>query len=266
MYIGVSTACLYPMHTEDALSELIKLGVRDVEIFFNATEEICEPFLSRLCGAVKENGVRVHSVHPFTSAVETLYLFSDYDRRTEEMLDIYRRYFEAMNRLGAGIFVLHGALENSKCTDETYFERYARLYAIGKEFGVTVAQENISYCKSKSADFLRKMRLHFGKECAFVLDLKQAHRCGADPFEIAQAMGDRICHCHVSDWADKDHDCLPAGKGRFDFARLGSDLSEMGFSGAFIVELYRRNFGKIDELRESVNFLTGSLGKFCKIT
>ena len=98
MKTGISTACYYPMYTEKALQELIEAGVKGVEIFFNATDEISGKIYREIEAMVRSNEVSVHSVHPFSSAMETVYLFSDYDRRSDELLDVYRRYFEPMTR------------------------------------------------------------------------------------------------------------------------------------------------------------------------
>lgn len=266
MIAGVSTACFYPMHTEEALKELIRLGVRDVEIFFNAADEINGTIYKVIEALVKENSISVHSVHPFTSALETVYLFSDYDRRVEEIMELYKRYFEIMNSLGAKIFVLHGALASAICSDEFYFEQYSRLYRLGKQFGVTVAQENICYCKSKSLDFLRKMSAQLGDECAFVLDLKQAHRSDISPFEIMDELGGKIRHYHVSDYLNRQADCLPAGKGGFDFDIFFRRLADEKYSGAVMLELYRKNFGESCELADSLEFLHKGIEKISKIT
>ena len=44
MSFGVSTACLYPQNTEDALEELGKLGVKPCEIFLNSPSETSPEF------------------------------------------------------------------------------------------------------------------------------------------------------------------------------------------------------------------------------
>ena len=265
MKTGISTACYYPMYTEKALQELIEAGVKGVEIFFNATDEISGKIYREIEAMVRSNEVSVHSVHPFSSAMETVYLFSDYDRRSDELLDVYRRYFETMNRLGAKVFVLHGALASAICPDDFYFRQYSKLFRLGKQFGVTVAQENICYCKSKSLDFLKKMSRQLGDECAFVLDLKQAHRSGLTPFEIMDALGKKICHYHISDRNDIE-DCMPAGKGSFDFDRFFEKLKQLDYDGAIILELYRTNFENTRDLLESMSFLRGKAEKFLKIT
>lgn len=118
MDIGVSTACLYPLETEKALYELAERGVKNVEIFVNSIDELEGQVLVELRRIIGEYGMNVISMHPFSSPMETLFLFGDYPRRTEYLIDIYKRYFEVMAEIGAGVFVLHGAILSSKVPDE----------------------------------------------------------------------------------------------------------------------------------------------------
>ena len=199
MDIGVSTACLYPLETEKALYELAERGVKNVEIFVNSIDELEGQVLVELRRIIGEYGMNVLSMHPFSSPMETLFLFGDYPRRTEYLIDIYKRYFEVMAEIGAGVFVLHGAILSSKVPDERYMERYLRLFRLAKEFGVTVAQENICYCKSSSVRFIEDMIGQLGDEVRFVVDLKQARRSNVDPFRLLDIIGDKVVHLHVSD-------------------------------------------------------------------
>lgn len=254
MNIGVSTACLYPKETEKSLSALVELGIKTVEIFFNAECELNGDIYAEIKNILTANGISVLSVHPYTSAIETMSLFGDYPRRLNAMMDTYKRYFEIMNELGAKVFVLHGALKSAHCTSELYLERYSDLFELGKKYGITAAQENVSYCKSGDPDFLRNMRSRLGSECAFVLDVKQTLRSGLDVFEIMDVMGDRLAHCHLSD-NTPDQDCVPVGKGRMDFGRFAQKLKSMNYSGGIILELYNNGFSNLSQLKESVDYM-----------
>lgn len=102
MDIGVSTACLYPLETEKALYELAERGEKNVEIFVNSIDELEGQVLVELRRIIGEYGMNVLSMHPFSSPMETLFLFGDYPRRTEYLIDIYKRYFEVMAEIGCG--------------------------------------------------------------------------------------------------------------------------------------------------------------------
>ena len=261
MDIGVSTACFYPMETEKALAALVELGIRNVEIFFNADCELEGDIYEEIKRTVRENGMTVLSVHPYTSAIETMTLFGDYPRRLTAIMDVYNRYFEIMNDLGAKVFVLHGALKSahflkSPDGEKLYLERYSMLHELGKKQGITVAQENVSYCKSGDPDFLRSMKQQLGDNCAFVLDVKQALRSGLDVFEVLNIMGDRLAHCHLSD-NTPEQDCVPVGKGRLDFGRFTKELKKLNYSGSIILELYSTGFSNLSQLTESVEYMMG---------
>lgn len=202
----------------------------------------------------RQNGIEVLSFHPFSSPMESVYLFSTYDRRIEEMIQLYSEFFGTMKRLGAKIFVLHGAILSSKCPPEHYVKQFRLLAETGRKYGVTVAQENVSYCLSGDLEFLKMMKRELGGYARFVLDLKQVRRAHGDTFEYIRALGENIVHLHISD-GSVERDCLPVGHGEFDFRRLMQGMDALGYSGAYMMELYRQNY---DEFAGSGSRWTGS--------
>ena len=178
MIAGVSTACLYPKPLEESLYDLAVNGVSCVEIFVNTHSELKTGFAHGAENLMKRFDVKCVSVHPFTCEMESMMFFSDYERRMNDMLDYYKYYFRFMNIVGADIFVFHGGKPSSTLNEELYCERYSKLYRLGKEFGVTVAVENVARCKSASSVFIRNISGMLGDEFAFVLDTKQAIRAG----------------------------------------------------------------------------------------
>lgn len=254
MKIGVSTACFYPAETETAIKKLCEAGIKNIEIFFNADCELRGELFKAVKKSVTDGGCSVLSIHPYTSALETISLFGDYPRRLTDILEVYKRYFEIMNILGAKVFVLHGALKSAVIEEGLYFERYKMLYDIGKDFGVTVAQENVSYCKSSDADFLLRMKNTLANDCKFVLDVKQALRSKTDALTLLNLLKDSIIHCHISDNNEKN-DCLPVGRGNFDFKMFFNRLYETDYSGNIILELYKNGFEALNDLYESVRYM-----------
>lgn len=254
MSIGVSTSCFYPLETELALKKVASLGVKTCEIFFNTWSEIEPPFLKELCQIIDANGLRIPSVHPFFSFGEPYLLFSEYERRFTDTLGLFGKYFNAMNLLGAEILVMHGCKLQGGIPNELYFERFAKLAEKGREQGVVVAQENVVHYRSESPAFLAKMKAAIGPAFKTVLDIKQARRAGFSADEFVSALGESIAHIHISDLSETQ-DCLPPGEGSFDFGRFISRVSESGYTGDYIIELYRNNFRDESQLAGAKLFM-----------
>ena len=252
MKAGISTACFYPRTPEEAIGFLSAHRVPHIEVFFNSFSELKRDYLRKLRFELQNGGVKVLSVHPFTSGMEPILFFSDYERRVEDGLELYRHYFEAANQLGAGILVFHGDRRESNCSEERYFERFLRLVRLGREFGVTVAQENVERC--------RRMRAELGDEARFVLDVKQARRAGEEPMKVLEALGQSVCHIHISDGGVAG-DCLPIGDGEMDFSAFFQKLRELRYRGGVLLELYRHNYRASEELIQSYEKLRENIGR-----
>ncbi len=156
MFTGMSSSCFYPLETEKSLKKCGELGFSNVELFVNTYSELIDPIKSELKRIKDYYRMNLLSVHPFTSFAESTVLFGAYQRRVEDGLEFYKNYFEFAAFLGAKYLILHGAKIGPYADNEAYFERYARLYTIGQEFGVTVSQENVVLFRSQSVDFIKK--------------------------------------------------------------------------------------------------------------
>lgn len=253
MLCGISTACLYPQDTLESLEQILSLRPDCVEIFLNTFREWDDPYLGALCRLQKAANIPVVSVHPFTCGLEPFLFFTPYGPRFEDGLALYRRYFEACRAIGARILVFHGNHKAQPIPMQEYAARFCQLCAEAERYGVIVAQENVERCQCGRPEALRELRRYADRPLHFVLDLKQARRAGVDVFEMARAMGpENICHLHLSD-ETAESSCLAPGKGSFDLARLLEELFAGGFCGSSVVELYRDNFDKPEELAQAVD-------------
>lgn len=261
MQAGVSTACLYPRTLEEALYDLAVNGVSCTEIFINTNSELKKSYADSVSAMLKRFDMCCASVHPFTSELESIMFFSDYERRTDDMLEYYKLYFSFMNIVGADIFVFHGGKADRG--KEDYCERYSRLYRLGKEFGITVAVENVSRCQSASSAFIRDIARILGNEFAFVLDTKQAIRARETPFAFLDAAGRKTVHVHISDSGELG-DCLLIGRGNFRFNQFFEKLNKYNPDASIILELYRSGFNGISDLISSYNILIKMLEVYNK--
>ena len=190
MKVGASTSCFYPLETEKALDRVIDLGFETGEIFFNSSSELRDSFTTEMRKHADDAGVKILSVHPFSSFIENTCIFGEYQRRFDDFVDLYKQHFHAAAVLGADIVVIHGALavQKREIPEQLYFDRFAQLIEMGKTEGVRVCQENVVRFRSQSLDFLKRMRSVFGDDFNMVFDIKQAVRSGYDPFEIVDEM------------------------------------------------------------------------------
>lgn len=256
---GISTASLYPRLTEATIREFGERGVSVAEVFVNTFSETKPAYVRELRRIADAGGVEIVSLHPFSCAFEPFLLFTGYERRFQDALEFHKPYFEAMNLLGAGIYVFHGdkwrgPAGHSFTTDEEYCERFARLRDLGRSFGVTVAQENVERCRSRSLDFLRGMVHFLDGDVSFVFDNKQAVRSGVDYREYLEAVGRHVVHVHLSDNGPAG-DCLPLGEGTLDVADLMGRLRAQGYRGAAVVELYGEQLPGVEPVYASLSRL-----------
>lgn len=254
MDFGISTACFYPRPTEITAKELAERGIPHCELFINTISELEPAFIRKIAGVFRDGGTKVLSLHPFTCAFEPFMLFTDYARRFQDALEWHKYYFDAMNILDAKIFVFHGDRAAGNLPAEEYFERFARLRDMGKAFGVTVAQENVERCRSRSVDFLEQMAEYLDHDISLVFDNKQALRSGVSAADFLNRLGKYIVHVHISDHNGTD-DCAPIASDSPAIRELLASLREIGFSKAVFVELYGEYLSNLEEVYNSYTHL-----------
>lgn len=254
MKIGISSSCLYPEKIEDSLKKVGELGVKTAEIFVNSPSEIVSPIIDELKSIREYYGIEIRSVHPFTSAFETFMFFTNYERRKKDSLDFYRGYFKAAEQLGAEMVVFHGGLSSSGYDPEYYAECYGRLHSAAKDYGAFVAHENVREHLCCDPEYMKKLSDYTGDDFRMVLDIKQCRRSGFSEFDFIRLLGDKIAQVHISDF-DEKHDCIAPGCGKYDFGKLFSALENAGYNNSALIELYRSNFGKVEELKTSMDYL-----------
>ncbi len=247
------------MLTEKSLDGLLESGTKLFEIFLNTFSETEPDYLDRLKYSCDVHGAEIVSIHPFTSAYESYLLFSGYERRFCDGVKLYDIYFRTAKRIGAKYTVLHGMQKKYSSIDEKeYFRRFAILRDEGKNYGITLLQENVWEHLSGNMDFIKHMKDELGKDAGFVLDTKQARRCGYDPSEAAVLFGENLRHIHVSDYSGNELCTLP-GTGEFNFRHFFQTLDDIGYKGDAVIEVYGNSEHDIPALIKSMNYLNNIL-------
>lgn len=260
MYFGVSSACFYPMDLIESLEALAKNNVKELEIFVNTESELTTSFSKEIKKITDAYGIRVTSVHPFTSGYEYMMIFSDYKKRFDDAVEFYKRYYSFANEMGARLVVLHGDkrfAEAGGIPDEEYFERFYKLAQAGRKTAVTLAQENVNLFRSQNPEFIAKMKKYLHDDVDFVFDIKQSVRAGFNPYDMCKAMGNRIIHLHINDNNSKS-DCMLPGDGTMDYKKLLNTIKEYDFNGTAVIEVYRKNFDTIEDLIKSHKYMNSN--------
>jgi sugar phosphate isomerase/epimerase len=261
MKLGISTACYYPLNLEDTLPHIQGAGVQSVEIFLNTESELADEYIDTLGHACSDLGLSVSAIHPYTSGFEHFLFFSGYERREQDGYKLYERYFDAARRLGAKNVHFHGGK-----ADLGYREDAARnsgpirrLVEMANSRDVTLCQENVVRCASAHPDYIAALSEQVGDApLGFTFDIKQALRAKIDPYRMIDAMGDRLCHVHISD-SKPGEDCLLPGFGKYDLPKLIGYLAEKQYERDLILEVYSDSYGEVREIRQSLLFLKSLL-------
>lgn len=257
MEVGISTACFYPAPLEENLDRVAANGATCAELFFNTFCELRPPFLEILRQRLKKNRLRLVSVHPFTSLMEGILLFSMYERRTEEGMALYQEFFHNARQLGATSLTLHGEREmgftDSPAELERKFAAYRHLCDLAEAEGMVVAQENVVWCRSGNPEYLRLLYENVPK-LRYTFDVKQAHRAGRTWGDYLPILGDRLVNIHINDF-DAEHSCLLPGEGSMEYRPFFEYLRHQGYDNQVLIEVYAANFAEDAQMVRAVQYL-----------
>ncbi len=253
MEVGMSLACFYPQEPEAAVEEAAALNIPVCEVFLNTISELEEEYLHSLRAKCDQYGIKIYSIHPFTSFLENYMFFSPYPRRIKDSTEFYRRYADAAKILGAKVINIHGDRGIGLESLDDYVNCITPLMRLQEETGIVYSMENVFFNSVDRPEFTARLRQRV-PEVRFTLDIKQAFKGNQDPYHLAEAMGGAIVNFHVND-RDDTHICLLPGQGTVDYDRIGNILHGSGYSGPALIEVYRNNFDRAAEIAVSKSFL-----------
>lgn len=260
MQCGLSTACFFPETTLSSLEQVIESKVPVAELFLNTFSELEDAYVERIISALQNSTTKIVSVHPFSSTMEGFFFATPYEGRFSDGLYLYRKIFDATQKIGASKVVFHGDhVQNStKFPLKDYVRNFSILVEEAQKYGITLCHENVSYCRLNTPQAVHDFTECYFKETTlqpnFVLDTKQAHRNNVPVIEMAKAMGKNIAHIHISDYTSTES-CLVPGKGYFDFTILFDYLKEIKYQGDIVLELYRDGFSSVSDLLNGVSYI-----------
>lgn len=236
--IGISTGCFFPLETTLAVEKAGKLGAKYIEIFFNTHSELKEEYLLKLKSIADKYGMRIISIHPYTSAIESFMFFSKFDYKLNDSIELYEAYFKACNILDCKYVVIHGCLMTYDFMDmKRYCDNLNKLSRKAREYGVYISQENVYNFKCGYITNIEEFLKYADKDIKFTFDIKQAVKSKQSIYKILDLVKDRISHVHISDYKGRTHSLVPF-EGSFNFDRFFRYIKDKTTAEAAFVELY----------------------------
>jgi len=249
--IGLSTSSVYPESTAHAFAWAASLGYDTVEVMVGIDA------LSQQTSAVQQlidhHQVPVSAIHApcllFTQRVWGLEPWGKLERSAE-----------MAKAVGAEVVVVHPPFR--------WQREYARdfvdgIAALEESSGIAFAVENMYPWRASTR---RRLEMYVpgwdpSEEpyANTAIDLSHAAIANADPIAMADRMGDRLRHIHLTDGSGSPRDeHLVPGRGAMDAAGFLQHLVASGFTGEVVLEINTRRCTTRDEreadLRESLEF------------
>ena len=264
MQIGISTASLFNrLDNEHALPYLSAQGIPCAEVFLTSFSEYSKEFGELL--AKGKGQVRVHSVHDLNTQFEPQ-LFNSNPRVKKDAFDWLEKVMQAGVALGAKYYTFHGIARVKRSTHSgandnfTYMQQgFLDIYDFCQKFGIKLCLENVEWASYNRVGVFSKIRERV-PELGGVLDVKQARISGYHYREYLEEMGQSLTHVHISD-VDRNGKIRLPGQGIFDFDELVRRLSDVGFDGPLIIEVYNDSYAHAGELKPSLDYMNELLYK-----
>lgn len=255
MQIGISTASLFPgQSTEQALTTIKSLGVGTAEVFFSTFYEYRPEFSKAIKG--KAEGLNINSVHSNSTNFEPN-LFNPARRVRGDGLYWLDQLARSAQFLGCKNYTFHGfhRLNGNRADDFDSLAGYLREAAdFLAGYGVNLCLENVHWCLYNRPGVFAELKKRI-PSLAGVFDIKQARRSGYPWQMYAEDMRGAIAYVHLSDVDENGKMCLP-GRGIYDFTEIFKRLKGGGFDGAALIEVYGGDYSDINQLKESVDYLS----------
>jgi sugar phosphate isomerase/epimerase len=248
--IGLSTSSVYPESTAHAFGYAAALG-------YDAVEVMVIDGLSQSISAVKQ--LSEHHDMPVSAIHAPCLLFTQRVWGTEPWGKL-ERSAEMASAVGAEVVVVHPPFRWQK--------EYARdfvngIAALEESTGVAFAVENMYPWRASSR---RGMEMYLPgwdpssePYANTTIDLSHAAIAGDDPIAMADRLGSRLRHIHLTDGTGsaKDEHLVP-GRGAVGAAEFLRHVAGTGFRGEIVLEINTRKAGSREErekdLRESLEF------------
>lgn len=248
--IGLSTSSVYPESTAHAFSYAAALGYEAVEVMVGIDA------LSQQVDAVAR--LSEHHDLPVSAIHAPCLLFTQRVWGVEPWGKL-ERSAEMARAVGAAVVVVHPPFR--------WQREYARdfvngIAALEESSGIAFAVENMYPWRASRRHLEMYLPGWDPSEEPYAnttIDLSHASIARADPVAMAERLGPRLRHVHLTDGTDsaKDEHLVP-GRGTTGAAEFLRHLAGTGFAGEVVLEINTRRCATREEreadLRESLEF------------
>ncbi|MBS2939682.1 sugar phosphate isomerase/epimerase [Nocardioides sp. J2M5] len=255
--VALSTASVYPESTAHAFAWAASLGYDAVEVMVGIDA------LSQQVDAVQK--LAEHHQVPICAVHAPCLLFTQRVWGTDPWGKL-ERSAEMAQAVGADVVVVHPPFRWQKDYAAGFVEGIASLEA---RTGIAFAVENMYPWRASSRRgmemYLPGMDPSDEPYANATIDLSHAAIARADVVEMAQRLGDRLRHVHLTDGTGsaKDEHLVP-GRGVMGAAGFLNHLARTGFAGHVVLEINTRRCADRAEreadLVESLEFARAHLG------
>ena len=237
--VGLSTASTYPEGTAAAFRMAATLGYDGVELMV-WTDPVSQD-IDEVARLSHEYGMPVLSIHaPCLLITQRVWSPDPWVRLT--------RSIEAAHKLGATTVVVHPPFRWQREYARDFVRRVAELEA---ESGIAIAVENMYPWRAAGREIAAYAPDWDPTDEPYdhiTLDLSHASVAGGDSLAMAEALGDRLTHVHMTDGTGsaRDEHLIP-GRGNQPCAAVLERLARTEWNGAVILEVTTRRARSSDE-------------------
>lgn len=249
--IGLSTVSVYPESTAHAFAYAAALGYEAVEVMVGIDA------LSQQVSAVKQ--LRDHHEVPISAVHAPCLLFTQRVWGLEPWGKL-ERSAEMAHEVGADVVVVHPPFRWQRDYARDFVDGIA---ALEESSGIAFAVENMYPWRASAKRHLEMYLPGWDPSTEpyanTTIDLSHAAIARSDPVALADRLGSRLRHIHLTDGTDsaKDEHLVP-GRGDMDAAAFLRHLVATGFGGEVVLEINTRRCTTREEreadLRESLEF------------
>lgn len=248
--IGLSTSSVYPESTAHAFAWAASVGYEAVEVMVGI--DALSQQTSAVAQLSEHHGIPISAIHApcllFTQAVWGVEPWGKLERSAQMARDV-----------GAEVVVVHPPFRWQKDYARDFVNGIA---ALEESSGVAFAVENMYPWRASK----RRLEMYLPgwdpssePYANTTIDLSHASIAHSDPVAMAERLGPRLRHIHLTDGtaSAKDEHLVP-GRGDVGAARFLQHLARTGFAGEVVLEINTRKCVGPEEreadLRESLEF------------